>query len=183
MELRRYTKDLTGQRFGRLVPVEYLGVPAGRKRGRWLCVCECGKSKDVMGKSLRTGQVRSCGCLNDDVRKSLLIERTGHRYGRLTAIRRVGRDWKCHCDCGREVVVRRTHIAQQRTCGRGCKFFNRRWKAGPERPRTSFCWECSRQLHGRVFARIVGGDGAEHDVHKACVGGRDIVMQSTTVRA
>jgi hypothetical protein len=56
------------------------------------------------------------------------------------------------------------------------------WKAGPEKPRTRFCWHCSRQLHGRAHARILGEDGHEHDVHKACVKGRTILAQSTTVK-
>jgi hypothetical protein len=54
------------------------------------------------------------------------------------------------------------------------------WRAGPERPKTSFCWDCSRQFHGRAHARIVGEDGAEHDVHKTCVRGRRVVGGSTT---
>jgi hypothetical protein len=56
------------------------------------------------------------------------------------------------------------------------------WKAGPERPKHRFCWECARQLHGRAFARIIGEDGHEHDVHKTCVKGREVVTESTTVQ-
>lgn len=56
------------------------------------------------------------------------------------------------------------------------------WKAGPERPATRFCWECSRQLHGRAHARVIGPDGQEHDVHKDCAGSYPVVRQSTTRR-
>lgn len=56
------------------------------------------------------------------------------------------------------------------------------WKAGPEKPRMRFCWDCSRRLHGRVHAVILGEDGMEHDVHKTCVRGRTVIRQSTTVR-
>lgn len=56
------------------------------------------------------------------------------------------------------------------------------WKADDKRPKTRFCWDCSRQLHGRVHARVVGEDGAEHDVHKTCVNGRRVVDQSGTRR-
>ena len=57
-----------------------------------------------------------------------------------------------------------------------------RWKAGPERPKTKWCWDCSRPFQGRVFARIIGEDGNEHDVHKACINGHKVILASTTVR-
>lgn len=56
------------------------------------------------------------------------------------------------------------------------------WKAGPEKPKTRFCWDCSRQLHGRVHATIIGEDGERHDVHKTCIRGREVVRESSTVK-
>jgi beta-galactosidase/beta-glucuronidase len=56
-------KDITGERFGRLVA---LG-PVGRNKGgnvRWLCQCDCGQQTVVAGGSLRNGNTQSCGCLN-----------------------------------------------------------------------------------------------------------------------
>lgn len=52
--------DLTGQRFNRLVVVEL-----SRKVSPfyWLCVCDCGGTKDVQGGHLKNGHVGSCGCL------------------------------------------------------------------------------------------------------------------------
>lgn len=56
-------KDLTGQRFGRLVVIEQ--APA-RHPGRafWHCNCDCGGTTIVAGNNLtsKTG-IRSCGCL------------------------------------------------------------------------------------------------------------------------
>lgn len=57
------------------------------------------------------------------------------------------------------------------------------WKAGPEKPRTSYCWDCSRRFHGRVHATVIGYDGRLHDVHKTCVNGRRVVGGSTTLKA
>ena len=57
-----------------------------------------------------------------------------------------------------------------------------RWKAGPERPKLPWCWECSRRLYGRVFAYVMGDDGYTHVVHKACAKGREVIAESTTVR-
>ena len=60
-------KDLTGERFGRLVVIR----EAGRaKDGRvlWLCKCDCGREKVVCGSSLtrRKNPTVSCGCWNEE---------------------------------------------------------------------------------------------------------------------
>lgn len=54
--------DLIGTRFGRLVVLS----PTERTTrwvARWLCRCDCGNEKIVIGLSLRNGKTRSCGCL------------------------------------------------------------------------------------------------------------------------
>ncbi len=55
------TENLTGQRFG-LLTVTGQGEKKGR-RSTWHCVCACGGEKDVKGHNLKSGNVRSCGCL------------------------------------------------------------------------------------------------------------------------
>jgi hypothetical protein len=59
---RRFLKDISGQRFGRLL---VLG-PVERRRQvvYWLCKCECGVEKFVSAPALRSGSTRSCGCWN-----------------------------------------------------------------------------------------------------------------------
>jgi hypothetical protein len=55
------TKDITNQRFGRLLAIGR----AYSKPNRgifWHCLCDCGKTSTVRGASLRTGRVISCGC-------------------------------------------------------------------------------------------------------------------------
>lgn len=54
-------KDITGQRFGKLVAIE----PCGREKSgvvRWRCKCDCGNFTEVSGTSLRAGTTKSCGC-------------------------------------------------------------------------------------------------------------------------
>jgi len=54
-------KDLTGQRFGRLVAL----YPTGERRNSyivWHCRCDCGNEVDVITSSLTTGHTNSCGC-------------------------------------------------------------------------------------------------------------------------
>ena len=60
-------KDLTGERFGRLVVIR----EAGRaKDGKvlWLCKCKCGREKVIRGISLtrRKNPTVSCGCWNEE---------------------------------------------------------------------------------------------------------------------
>ena len=54
--------DLTGMNFGRLTVLSMLGCDK-RKHFSWLCRCECGNTKKVLGRCLREGITRSCGCL------------------------------------------------------------------------------------------------------------------------
>lgn len=56
--------DITNQRFGRLVAVNYV-----RKYNQimWNCVCDCGGTKFVSGTSLRSGRVKDCGkCMKNE---------------------------------------------------------------------------------------------------------------------
>lgn len=53
-------QEVNGQRFGRLVVIEY--VPFGKRR----CRCDCGKEIVVMLSCLRNGNTKSCGCLSAD---------------------------------------------------------------------------------------------------------------------
>lgn len=56
--MARPHKDYKGQRFGRLVAVQYLGNPP-----RWECVCDCGTRTIVQRSNLTGGTTQSCGCL------------------------------------------------------------------------------------------------------------------------
>lgn len=55
-----HRKDLVGQRFGMLTVIAY--VPKGdRKRTHWLCMCDCGRIKEIEGYPLTTGRIKTCG--------------------------------------------------------------------------------------------------------------------------
>ena len=70
---RKYQKDITGQRFGRLIALHrYFG---GDKGNRWVCQCDCGNKSVVAYHDLVRSDSkcsRSCGCLKRD----LTIKRT-----------------------------------------------------------------------------------------------------------
>lgn len=57
-------KDLTGQKFGKLVAVSPIDGSGGvGKHKDWLCKCECGNLKTVSSAHLKDGNVTSCGCI------------------------------------------------------------------------------------------------------------------------
>lgn len=59
-------KDITGEKFGRLMAIKRVGSNPKNKLAKWLCKCECGKEKIVEGHYLRRGSTKSCGCLNTE---------------------------------------------------------------------------------------------------------------------
>lgn len=55
-------KDITGQRFGKLIAAWPAGKYKGNRDVVWLCFCDCGKFKPIPGTVLRRGVTKSCGC-------------------------------------------------------------------------------------------------------------------------
>lgn len=62
-ELPKNAKDLTGQVFGRLTVIGYVGQNKHRNL-RWLCACLCGNIIPVDSGNLHKGNTKSCGCLH-----------------------------------------------------------------------------------------------------------------------
>lgn len=62
----RQLKDMTGQRFGRLVAIRRGGISG--KNHRCVCKCDCGEEVEVLRDSLMSGGQRSCGCLKREIR-------------------------------------------------------------------------------------------------------------------
>ena len=70
--MARRFKDMTGQRFERLICLTPLG--STQSGMVWECLCDCGNIKDVVRGNLLSGAVRSCGCLREEKNK-------GNSYG------------------------------------------------------------------------------------------------------
>lgn len=60
------SSELTGQKFNRLTVIRRNLTDSSSGTSRWDCVCECGTEKTVRGNNLKSGQVRSCGCLQKE---------------------------------------------------------------------------------------------------------------------
>lgn len=57
--------DMINTSWGRLLVVSRAGVDREGK-AVWSCICSCGATLSVRGKSLRSGNTKSCGCLQRD---------------------------------------------------------------------------------------------------------------------
>lgn len=57
--------DLIGKRFERWIVIERRENDKNYN-SRWLCRCDCGSEKIVIGESLRSGRSKSCGCHKRD---------------------------------------------------------------------------------------------------------------------
>lgn len=64
-------RDLTGERFGRLVVVGPAVLSqvlvSQHRRTHWRCRCDCGTERIVQTGNLTHGNTRSCGCLRKEV--------------------------------------------------------------------------------------------------------------------
>lgn len=73
----RRAKDMTGATVGRWTVIGRDPTPGGAGiHVRWMCLCECGAKRSVMGIALRDGSSMSCGCF-----KVELITARSTRHG------------------------------------------------------------------------------------------------------
>lgn len=95
-------KDISGQKFGRLTAIRYLG------NKKWLCQCDCGHVVEVQGGQLRNKHTKSCGCLRKDVAHTLKT-----KHGKY------------------QTRIYRTYASiVQRCCNDNCKDYNNYGKRG-----------------------------------------------------
>ena len=73
-------KDLTGQKFGRLLVVAEFSL--GVKVVTWECLCDCGNISFISTSTLNCGNTKSCGCLAKEI-TSKRFTTHGARHTRL----------------------------------------------------------------------------------------------------
>lgn len=71
---------------------------------KWLCRCDCGAEREVLGKNLREGRSTSCG--NCKYAKTKRIDLEGKTFGEWYVDGYAGdKYWNCTCSCGRQRKV------------------------------------------------------------------------------
>jgi len=115
-------RDLTNQRFGKLLVLSY----ADNKNGHacWNCLCDCGKMVIVSSTSLIEGNTTSCGCYQREISGELNFkDLTNQRFGKLVVLYLVSREhgnviWHCKCDCGVEKDIKSSYLLNGlKSCG------------------------------------------------------------------
>lgn len=122
--------NLIGQKFNRLLVLE---KTSERKAGSivWKCLCDCGNIAYVSSRNLKSGNTKSCGCLNNEKRIERIqkynlehfIDLSGTKKGKLTileptTLRSGGRIiWKCLCECGNICYVSANNLEKTQSCG------------------------------------------------------------------
>lgn len=121
--------DLTGQKYGRLYVISFSHMAANRKGSVWNVKCDCGVTKTTKGSLLRSGQAKSCGCLQREVTRNRVpdnfIDMSGLVFGMLTVIERDSKGstmtkWICRCECGALSSIGRGNLITGRQISCGC---------------------------------------------------------------
>ena len=106
-------KNEIGNTYGYLTVIER-AENTKEGRAQWLCQCKCGNTTTVLGKHLRSGNTKSCGCYQKERAAQANMDRVGtlvgKKFGKLTVIAENGfithasgkksRIYYCECDCG-----------------------------------------------------------------------------------
>lgn len=119
-------EDLIGQKFNRLTVVELLPDRDNFRKKIYKCQCECGNYVNVRSSDLKSGNTKSCGCLNTEKLHERGIDLIGKKFGYLTVLERgegSRKDvlyWKCKCKCGTIVDVPSRNLREGKTISCGC---------------------------------------------------------------
>jgi len=122
-------KNVTGQRFGRIVALHPTYKRSSNGSIIWNCKCDCGNLVAIALDSLVSGNTRSCGCLVNDTSRRIgqknAKDYAGQCFGRLTAQYAIGANkcgitWKCKCDCGKYTNVYVANLINGSTKSCGC---------------------------------------------------------------
>ena len=117
-------KDLTNQRFGRLVALEK-GKKDKSSHQYWICKCDCGNIVEVNSDNLRRGLTQSCGCLHSEITHNTVFKDiTGQNFGKLTVIgykiENANVYCYCQCECGGKTWVAKNNLVNGHTQSCGC---------------------------------------------------------------
>ena len=128
MRKSKSKSDLVGQKFGKLLVLQYESSKG------WKCQCECGNIYYSKAYYLINGRVSSCGCQRYEHNKLIAHPKKGHTVshaeiigktiGSLTVLRSAGYKnnhefFVCQCSCGNTTIVDYYKLVSKHTksCG------------------------------------------------------------------
>lgn len=140
--MRIYKKnyiDISGNKYNNLKAIRYVQTKNGR--AWWDFLCDCGNTKTLEAKSVRTGNTKSCGCRKQSHAPKDLLNK---KFGYLIVINHIGRKnnqhwWKCKCDCGNIVESTTALLTSGRVKSCGCLVTEtitriNKFRSGPNHP-------------------------------------------------
>lgn len=110
--------DLTGKNFTHLTAKSH-----SKEKGKWLCVCKCGKEIYVKSGELKNGNYKSCGCLRLEKAFSEAKELIGKKYFYLKCLdfhhdKEVHQIFlKCRCRCKNIRLLDKSKWGIVKSCG------------------------------------------------------------------
>lgn len=112
--------NMIGKKFGKLTVIEELPERTKANKKRYKCLCDCGNYHNVVGSSLRSGLVKTCG-------KCYSYLDVGSKFGKLTVLEYThkkrpngARIYKCKCECGNVSCVDVYSLRNGNTKSCGC---------------------------------------------------------------
>ena len=125
-------QNLVGQTFSRLTVLSEADTQVDKRswksKRKWNCVCSCGNHTRVTTDKLKSGGIKSCGCLTSET-ATKRVGRTdliGKVFSKLTVEEDAGRCtwgkklWKCRCECGNYTTIRTGALKSGRLKSCGC---------------------------------------------------------------
>lgn len=123
-------KDLTNQKFGKLLVIKEVPFDArpDKRKVYWECQCECGNTSIVPTSYLTTGHTTSCGCRRAEaMAETMSTNLLGKKYGKLVVIEKTNERasdgciiWKCLCECGNITYTNTNSLKNGDTQSCGC---------------------------------------------------------------
>lgn len=137
-------RNKIGEKYHRLLVIDeapFKREPSGRLTPRVVVRCECGIEKETDYKQLKRGGIKSCGCLNEEI-KTKVSE--GDVFNLWTVIKetegyfdkkgeKVGRTFLCKCVCGKEKNVHLHSLKKGDSKSCGCQGIIREEKIKKEK--------------------------------------------------
>lgn len=110
--------DIIGKKFGKLVVIKRV-ENTNQGRSKWLCQCDCGNLKSIIGYDLISGKTKSCGCIRKEKSKERGLANIKHNKTN-TRLYKIWSGMKSRC-----YYIK--NIAYKDYGGRGIKIYDE-WK-------------------------------------------------------